>query len=76
MFSLSEFQLNFDLNFSFQSSPPPMSPTGRSQDVDAIVNVIQNADKFIHISVMDYVPMEIFTPKPKYVACEISFNET
>lgn len=43
-----------------------MSPVGRSQDVDAIVDVIQNAEKFVHISVMDYIPLSLYTPKPKY----------
>lgn len=44
-----------------------MSPTGRSQDIDAILSVIQNANKFIHISVMDYIPMSLYGPKLKYV---------
>lgn len=42
-----------------------MSPLGRAQDVDAIVRVIQSAEKFIHIAVMDYIPMEIYSPKGK-----------
>lgn len=50
-----------------QSSPPPMSPKGRTQDIDAIVDVIKNAEKFIHISVMDYFPLTVFTPKIKLV---------
>lgn len=55
----------------FQSSPPPMSPKGRTQDVDAIVSVINKAEKFVHISVMDYFPLTLYTPKPKYVKTEI-----
>lgn len=42
-----------------------MSPVGRSQDIDAILHVIQTAEKFIHISVMDYLPLFLYTPKPK-----------
>lgn len=49
-----------------QSSPPPMSPSGRTQDIDAIVNVINSAEKFVHIAVMDYIPLTLYTPKPKY----------
>lgn len=41
-------------------------PNGRTADVSAILNVIQNAEKFIYISVMDYFPLTIYTPKIKY----------
>lgn len=51
-----------------------MSPLGRAQDVDAIVRVIQNAEKFIHIAVMDYIPMEIYSPKTKSVHFHITRN--
>lgn len=44
-----------------------MSPNGRSQDIDAIVNVIEKAEKFVHISVMDFFPVSLYTPKPKCV---------
>lgn len=40
-----------------------MSPDGRSQDIDAIVNVIEKAEKFVHISVMDFIPMTEYTSK-------------
>lgn len=43
-----------------------MSPLGRAQDIDAILRTIQNAEKFIHIAVMDYIPMDIYTSKPKW----------
>lgn len=43
-----------------------MSPQGREQDIDAIVKVINKAEKFVHISVMDFIPMSLYTPKPKY----------
>lgn len=43
-----------------------MSPMGRSQDIDAILNVIQKANKFIHISVMDYIPLSLYGSKPTY----------
>lgn len=41
-----------------------MSPAGRTQDIDAIVNVINKAEKFVHISVMDYIPMQVYGPRP------------
>lgn len=56
------------LLYYFQSSPPPMSPKGRTQDIDAIVAVIKSAEHFVHISVMDYLPLIMYTPKIKYVS--------
>uniref|UniRef100_A0A1L8DQ38 Putative phospholipase d3 n=1 Tax=Nyssomyia neivai TaxID=330878 RepID=A0A1L8DQ38_9DIPT len=53
----------FSSNILFSSSPPPMSPSGREEDIDAIVKVIAHAEKFIHIAVMDYFPLTIYTPK-------------
>ncbi|XP_054006536.1 5'-3' exonuclease PLD3-like isoform X1 [Hylaeus anthracinus] len=48
------------------SSPPPFSPKGRTNDVDAILNCIEKAEKFIYIAVMDYFPLTIYTAKIKY----------
>ncbi|XP_057334123.1 5'-3' exonuclease PLD3-like isoform X1 [Microplitis mediator] len=48
------------------SSPAPLSPIGRSNDIDAILYCIEKAEKFVYISVMDYVPLTIYTPKVKY----------
>ncbi|XP_012528482.1 5'-3' exonuclease PLD3 [Monomorium pharaonis] len=48
------------------SSPPPFSPKGRSNDLDAIVHCIAKAEKFIYISVMDYFPLTIYTAQIKY----------
>ncbi|XP_055547014.1 5'-3' exonuclease PLD3-like [Wyeomyia smithii] len=56
----------FIVDTYLSSSPPPMSPSGRSNDLDAIVDVIQRAEKFIHISVMDYFPLTLYTAKPHY----------
>jgi len=49
----------------FSSSPPPMSPKGRVDDGKAITHTILNAERFVHISVMDYFPLEIYGPTPK-----------
>ncbi|XP_012223859.1 5'-3' exonuclease PLD3-like [Linepithema humile] len=48
------------------SSPPPFSPKGRSNDLDAILHCIDKAEKFIYISVMDYFPLTIYTAQVKY----------
>ncbi|CAL1537325.1 unnamed protein product [Lymnaea stagnalis] len=48
------------------SSPPPFCPDGRTKDLDAIVNVIRAANKFIYIAVMDYLPLTIYTRPEKF----------
>ncbi|KAF5305553.1 hypothetical protein FQA39_LY01644 [Lamprigera yunnana] len=50
------------------SSPPPLSPAGRTNDLEALLNTIKKAEKFVYISVMDYFPLTIFTPKIKFWA--------
>ncbi|XP_076658422.1 5'-3' exonuclease PLD3 isoform X1 [Halictus rubicundus] len=48
------------------SAPPPFSPNGRTEDVDAILYCIEKAEKFIYIAVMDYFPLTIYTTKLRY----------
>lgn len=60
------FNEKLDFNTYFSSSPPQMSPKGRTQDLDAITDIILNAEKFVHISVMDYFPLLIYTPKMQF----------
>ncbi|KAJ3619506.1 hypothetical protein MTP99_005183 [Tenebrio molitor] len=48
------------------SSPPPFNPTGRTNDIDALVNVIRHAEKFIYIAVMDYFPLTIYSPRMRF----------
>ncbi|XP_059377312.1 5'-3' exonuclease PLD3-like isoform X2 [Carassius carassius] len=42
------------------SSPPPLSSHGRSDDLSSILSVIADAERFIYVSVMDYLPMSQF----------------
>jgi len=49
----------------FSSSPPALSPEGREQDINAILNVIRDAKRFIHVAVMDFVPVFLYG-KAKY----------
>lgn len=48
------------------SSPPPFSPDGRTQDIDAILDVIGKSKKFVHIAVMDYLPVTLYTKGKKF----------
>lgn len=47
----------------FSHSPQPMNPKGRTHDLAAILKTIELAENFIHISVMDYFPLQIYSPK-------------
>ncbi|KAA3675433.1 phospholipase D3/4, partial [Paragonimus westermani] len=40
----------------FSSSPPEFNPPGRTCDLEAILNTIRKAKKFIYLSVMNYSP--------------------
>lgn len=43
------------------SSPPPMCTEDRTDDIDAILNVMEEARKFVYIAVMDYYPTTLYT---------------
>nr|XP_006113627.1 phospholipase D3-like [Pelodiscus sinensis] len=48
------------------SSPPALCSTGRTPDLTAIVSTIQDAQAFIYISVMDYVPQCTFCQPKRF----------
>ncbi|XP_053373160.1 5'-3' exonuclease PLD3-like [Mercenaria mercenaria] len=48
-------------NTFLSSSPPQICPSGRSQDGNTIVQIINNATKYVHIAVMDYFPTTQFS---------------
>uniref|UniRef100_A0A671Y6L8 Phospholipase D family, member 7 n=1 Tax=Sparus aurata TaxID=8175 RepID=A0A671Y6L8_SPAAU len=43
------------------SAPPQLSARGRTGDLSTILSVIDDAQKFIYISVMDYLPLSEYT---------------
>lgn len=49
------------LDFYLSSSPEPFCPTGRTVDIDAILDVIDQAEKFIYVAVMDYFPTTLYS---------------
>ncbi|XP_044767078.1 5'-3' exonuclease PLD3-like [Coccinella septempunctata] len=57
---------NDSFNTFLTSSPQPFNPQGRTNDIDALLYVINNAEKFVYIAVMDYFPLTIYTPKLKF----------
>lgn len=47
-----------------QSSPPSLCAEGRTQDLASILSVIEDAQQFVYIAVMNYLPtMEFSHPK-------------
>ena len=48
------------LHTVLQSSPPPFCASKRTDDIDALLNVITTAESFIYIAVMDYIPAVIY----------------
>ncbi|CAI9730715.1 5' [Octopus vulgaris] len=66
-----EKPLNINLNDSNSNvylsiSPPAFCANGRTGDIDAILDVINSAKKFIHIAVMDYAPALEFQHPPVF----------
>ncbi|KAJ0002633.1 hypothetical protein NQD34_007782 [Periophthalmus magnuspinnatus] len=48
------------------SSPPQLSTRGRTDDLAAILSVIEDAQYFIHVSVMDFLPLAQFSQPPRF----------
>ncbi|KAK2164997.1 hypothetical protein LSH36_56g01004 [Paralvinella palmiformis] len=50
----------------FSSSPSPICPDGRTPDLDALLDVINKADRYVYIAVMDYMPLIEFSKPVKF----------
>ncbi|KAI1893349.1 hypothetical protein AGOR_G00122800 [Albula goreensis] len=50
------------------SSPPALCADGRTQDLNAILSVIDDAQRFVYISVMNYLPTMEFSQPKRYWA--------
>ncbi|MBN3310017.1 PLD3 Phospholipase, partial [Amia calva] len=48
------------------SAPPALCADGRTQDLQAILSVINDAQSFIHIAVMNYLPTMEFSQPRRY----------
>ena len=55
-----------NMSVYLSSSPPPFCPQGRDKDLDAILDVINSANEYVHIAVMDYFPYTIYSRPPKF----------
>jgi len=54
------------LSVSMSSSPPSFCPAGRDSDIQAIINIIDNAKEFVRVAVMDYFPATIYGKKTTF----------
>ncbi|XP_077174793.1 5'-3' exonuclease PLD3 isoform X2 [Paroedura picta] len=48
------------------SSPPALCPTGRTEDLEAVLSVISGAQKFVYVAVMSYLPTMEFSHPRKF----------
>ncbi|KAM6111623.1 5'-3' exonuclease PLD3 [Phoenicopterus ruber ruber] len=62
-----ELKLNdTDAAVYFSSSPPALCATGRTQDLGALLNVIDAAEDFVDIAVMSYLPTTEFSHPQRF----------
>ena len=65
LFTDSPAQIKFNgsnaASVYLSSSPPKFCPPGRTDDLSAIIRVIDSATKFVFVSVMDYFPTTLYT---------------
>ena len=43
-----------------QSAPPPLTTHGRTPDIDAILDAIETAEKFVDIAIKYYLPCSVY----------------
>ena len=48
------------------SAPRSFNPIGRTNDIDALISVVDGAKKFINIAVMDYFPTFLYGRSPSF----------
>ncbi|CAI4223218.1 unnamed protein product [Auanema sp. JU1783] len=48
------------------SSPGPFNPKGRAHDLDAIKYVMEKANRFVYVAVMDFLPQTLYMQNNSY----------
>ncbi|XP_067901467.1 inactive phospholipase D5-like [Heterodontus francisci] len=62
-----KLQLNgIEAEVYLATSPPLLCPSGRTKDTDAVLGVIANAQRFIYVAVMDFLPLVNRTNVQRY----------
>ena len=52
------------------SSPPVLCADGRTDDLTAILSVIDNAQKYIYIAVNEYIPMDLWKKRQPWTVID------
>ncbi|GCB80243.1 hypothetical protein scyTo_0018049, partial [Scyliorhinus torazame] len=50
----------------FSSSPLSLCSEGRTDDLTSILSIIDNADQFVYVAVMNYIPVTVFSHPQRY----------
>ncbi|XP_078389576.1 5'-3' exonuclease PLD3 [Cetorhinus maximus] len=48
------------------SSPPALCPQGRTDDLASILSIIDDAEHFVYVAVMNYIPTTVFSHPQRY----------
>ncbi|NXV53569.1 PLD3 Phospholipase, partial [Uria aalge] len=56
----------FEAYWALGSSPPPLCARGRTQDLGALLAVIDAAEAFVHVAVMSYLPATEFSRPQRF----------
>ncbi|XP_075529876.1 5'-3' exonuclease PLD3-like [Dermacentor variabilis] len=69
----SSIPAHLDLNGTstltyISSAPPYFTAPGRTEDIDAIVDVISKAKQFVYVAVMNYLPVDYYSKPKRYWA--------
>ncbi|XP_069763784.1 5'-3' exonuclease PLD3 [Narcine bancroftii] len=65
----SPMQLKFNstpARVYLSSSPPALCPEGRTNDLSSILSIIDDAEEFVYVAVMNYIPLKMFSFPRRY----------
>nr|XP_037272177.1 5'-3' exonuclease PLD3-like [Rhipicephalus microplus] len=63
----AHFNLNGTSTLSYIASAPPFLTTaGRTEDIDAILDVITKAKEFVYVAVMNYLPLDYYSKTRRF----------
>ncbi|XP_037581753.2 5'-3' exonuclease PLD3 [Dermacentor silvarum] len=48
------------------SAPPYFTAPGRTEDIDAIIDIISKAKQFVYVAVMNYLPIDYYSKTKRY----------
>ena len=57
------------------SSPRTLCAKGRSDDLEAILHIINSAKKYIYIAINEYIPMDLWKNKESWTVIDDQIRE-